>query len=354
MLKFPVLVLLLTNVGEGRVAQETNKAPDVIAPYPETAQAMPSVAPAPETAKVDAESLAAAKIRSLNARLIDAKLTIAQTNGQIEALKSRSDSDQTELDKISRERQGLNSKLASVSAERDNALSDIKRLIEEKARDERKYEDLSAWNRKFYALHFVIILLVPLGLFLYFALRRQNAAILARLPTEETKDKLRQLRERAEGAERDHRDAMLIIATAKGEIGRLVLLQQGSDATIARMAEEATGLANENAMLKTAIRTLKETAAMVNGGAHEPPATAPDLGNDPALVAAAAQAIDAIEASRAPLQDDQCGAVPNAVDPADEATRKLEEPHSEAGTAILPQSDLPMITDENPAGGSSR
>jgi len=66
--------------------------------------------------------------------------------------------------------------LASVSAERDNALSDIKRLIEEKARDERKYEDLSAWNRKFYALHFVIILLVPLGLFLYFALRRQNAA----------------------------------------------------------------------------------------------------------------------------------------------------------------------------------
>jgi len=88
MLKFPVLVLLLTNVGEGRVAQETNKAPDVIAPYPETAQAMPSVAPAPETAKVDAESLAAAKIRLLNARLIDAKLTIAQPTDRLRRSKA--------------------------------------------------------------------------------------------------------------------------------------------------------------------------------------------------------------------------------------------------------------------------
>ena len=367
MLKLAIPFLLLMNLGEPRVPGETNQAPDVVLRDSETAPVAAKPQAVAEPAKpIDLEaSAAAARIRSLNAKVFEAKIAITQANGQVDALKSRLDKSQDEVDKIWTDRLDLDIKLASVRAQRDNALAEIKRLTEEKDRDARRYEDLSAWNRKLYAMHFLIILLIPLVVFLYFAQRRQVAGIYARLPDEDTSEIVQDLRDKLEKNRKDHsetraiRDDLLMkrntlskmfdeehaervvlndqnatmrqtaealaaeledktgmIDAQQNDIQRLVALQQRSEATI-------TGLQRELAEALELLETM--------------PTPAP-LHTDPAVIAEASATIDKLEASRAAMH----APVPEPVDPTEESTKPIEPK--------LPPSELPPTADERPPG----
>ena len=372
MLKLAIPVLLLMNFGEPRVAQETNLAPDVIIRDSEIAPVAakpPAVAEPVKSIDLEA-SAAAAKIKSLNARVFEAKLAVTQANGQVDALKGRLDKSQDELDKIWTERLDLDIKLASVRAERDNAFAAIKRLTEEKERDARRYEDLSAWNRKLYAMHLFILLLITLGVFLYFVFRRLSATVIARLPDEDTRDTIKLLRDELEelklngfnvASERihaliaacDQEHAQNILLTEENadlrqlgvrdrdEIDRLVALQQGTEAAINGMQrdlQEAQDLLETMTTPTPQHREMTEEEAEVEhdelvnhviAEAKHAVVTAGELHVDPEIVAAASATIDALEKSRAAMHEP----VPEPVDPTEESTKPIA-------------SDPPPITDK--------
>ncbi len=355
MLKLAIPFLLLMNLGEPRVPGETNQAPDVVLRDSETAPAAAKPTAAAEFMKpTDSEaSAAAAKIKSLNAKVFEAKIAITQANGQVDALKGRLDRSQDELDKIWNDRLDLDIKLTSVRAQKDNAVAEIKRLTDEKEQDARRYEDLSAWNRKLYAMHYLISLLIPLGLFLYFAQRRQIASIHARLPDEDTKDTINMLREELgatklrlidandrnsaqsivfdqENAARaalmnENADLRLLLEAHQDDIRRLVAHQQASDITIAGLQKE---LAEAHELLENMTtpspQFLEIPKTVVSGELHA----------DPEVVAAAKEVIDKLEASRAGMH----APVPEPVDRTEDKTKPI--------APELPPPELPTIADE--------
>jgi len=340
MLKLAIPFLLLMNLGEPRVPSETNQAPDVVLRDSETAPAAAKPTAATEFMKpTDSEaSAAAAKIKSLNAKVFEAKIAITQANGQVDALKSRLDRSQNELDKIWNDRLDLDIKLTSVRAQKENALAEIKRLTDEKEQDARRYEELSAWNRKLFAMHYLIILLIPLGFLLHFALRRQVAGILARVPDEDTTDTINMLRAELgatklrlidandrinaqsivfdqENAARtalmsENEELRQLLAGHQSDIRRLIALQQGSEATIGGLQKE---LAEAHALLETMPTPPPQFLEI------PVPMTSGELHTDQEVVAAANKVIDILEASRGAMHEP----VPEPVDRAEEPTKPI-------------------------------
>ena len=392
MLKLAIPVLLLVNFGEPRVAQETNRAPDVVAPYTEAAPAVPAASPASETAKADAEFQAAAKIKLQYVQIFRAQTALAQANGRVEVFKDRLDKAEAELGGLWNERLDLEIDLVAAKEGEKQAQAELENQRAENDRVNKKLEATTAWNRKLVALHFITLIFIPFGILMYFGLRRQNAGILARLPDEDTKDIFQTLRGKLEKYQRDlsdtrqtcddllmkrnalskmfdeeHAERMELddqngtlrqtverlvaelvektsLADARSEdIKRLIALQQGSEATIIRLTEEAVELAGESVAKRSEVENTDPLPAAL------PPHSDPDV------IAANSAMIDAIEASRASMHVvDHGDAVPEKVDPADEQTRKMEKPQSGSGTEGLPSSELPPIADETPDPGYSR
>jgi len=381
------------DTGKTRIAQETNKALDVSPPIPYAAS--PRVATQPATAeevKTYASLAAAAKtVKKLTTKVLELNMTLGEANGRSTALSDELNKTQTDLRDLAMEKLGVKLDLVRAEESVKNARAELEDQRTENGKINKKLEAMTTWNRELIALHFIIVCLIPFGILVYFALRRQNTAILARLPNDETSTIIHDLNHELtvanltvsdfkgsrdalaktiEEKEKENNTLRLLhsrrVESLEAEITRLVALQQGSEATIARMAEESLGLVSEISTLRERLADEQTLASLGNGSrtadqpaegeapaeqeklvgmltkhvkaamASDDASSPPPLDADPALAAAHSAAIDAIVNSRASLYEGsqsnaspQGDAVPIPADADGDATRKIEEPDSD-------------------------
>jgi hypothetical protein len=291
---------------------------------------MPYSNPSPvASAVVDNMAIAEAKIRTLNGKLMDAKLQLAAANGQIETLEKRLTIVGTEYQGF-RDKSSDNTRALDIAYnERDSALAEVKRLTGENLDKDKKLARAAKTERNLVALQFIsfgiILMIGVVGLWL---MRRYYANIIARLPNQDTEEiiqNLKNLLKIAKGelalAESQYSSIEIannaVIELLRHRVGelnedlsRLAALQKGTEATVARLTLENTNLAEENVFLQGNRKPSDgETERLINDGVFGPPITTPEepspLHEDPGVVEAQVELVDALEKSRGPMIQDE-------------------------------------------------